>query len=349
MAGQVIDATRGSQPALHCPGQVAAPPPPADTPCSRWDKLLVPVQGFDLVSTPPADAADRALANLAAVAPTHANVETGAACVETRAPMLADPGNDRRFYRFPMGSQWKGTLYMQSGLQALAKLGKGSMQNMLTQYRDLARHRPDSDAALIAAVSFRESGINAWVAGNKRIDTYSGGGLDFLGKNLGLMKSKYLPPGYGGSWEQGYDGRNESGMEAGAAYLPQHDLPVAYGAWLLFAKDTFEAAARKYGFTQDELDHMSTDARRAWVATFFAAGGGVEHSQPHGNNAMQIGGVTVLTHLKEIMAENKAKGLPDRGLDDILTDRELYKYTNVRLAMAVVGNAALIEKSMGLR
>jgi hypothetical protein len=312
--------------------------------CGRWSALLSSLQTFDLIAQSPSDAADFAIANLATVPPTHDNLETAAACTESRMPVLADPHYAQKFYRFKDGPLW-----MLSALQYLAKMGKHSFENLFTQYRDLKQFRADSDAALIAAISFRESGTLAWTASDALIDTHLQGGLDFLGANLGMVRAHYLPPGYGAHWDTGRHAPNESGQMSWAAKIPQHDLPVAYGAWILYSKDQFEKIAKKYGFSQCDLDAMSIDARRAWTALFFAAAGGFEYDKPHDNNAASIGGTTVLTHLIAILADKKAHGEDSYGLEEILSNPSLYIYTDVRLSMAVVANAAILEMQLGLQ
>jgi hypothetical protein len=324
-----------------------APTRPSDSVrvyCGRWSTLLEPLSTIDLTNADPDSAAETAIANLVAVSPTRDALETAGNCVESRIPLLADAHYTQKFYRFKGGPLW-----MVSGLTYLANMGKRSFSNLFRQYRDLKAFRPDSDAALIAAISFRESGTLAWSASDRLVDTHLQGGLDFLGANLAMVRSRYLPAGYGAHWDTGRHAPNESGEMSWAAKIPQRDLPIAYGAWILYSKDQFEAAAKKYGFGQCDLDAMSVDTRRAWTAIFFAAAGGVEYGNPHPNNAASIGGITVLTHLRSIMEERKARGEEPGGLDEILSNPRLYEYVNVRLSMAVVANASILEMHLGLQ
>lgn len=345
LANQAIDAaSHGPASVAPCPDEAAPMSDSTRAACGRWATQLEPLHAIDLLKSDPAAAAAVAKENLHILAPTNASLEVGAACVQGRIPNLADPRYRQAIYRTPDRS-----LSVSSMLGYFSTLGRSSVQNMLTQYRDLKKFRGDSDAALVAALSFRESGFRAWSASDEKLETYGSGGLDFLGANLGLMRSRYLPPGYGRSWRTSLEDTNESGEKILAAIVPQRDLPVAYGAWLLFSKDSFEKAAKSQGFSQSDLDHMSTDARRAWTAVFFAAPGGVEYGKPHRNSSLLIGGVTILSHLKALIEAKKAKNVQSRGLDDILSSPELYQYVNVRAAVAVAGNAALLERRLGLQ
>jgi len=327
-----------------CPEAILPPlSASAQVHCDRWNMFLDPLQTFALEDANPEVAADQALANLLTLPPTRDNLEMAGACLEARMPVLADSHYTQHFYRFK-----NGPLCMRTGLDFISKMGRRSLINMFSQYRDLKQFRADSDSALIAAISFRESGVLSWVSSNRVLDTHLQGGLDFLGAYLPTIRARYLPPGYGARWDRGRHAPNESGQMSWAATLPQHDLPIAYGAWILFSKDHFEETAKKHGFSQCDLDALSVDARRFWTALFFAAPGGVEYGKPHGNTAAEIGGVTVLTHLQAILADRKAHGLEDQGLEEILSNSKLYEYTNVRLAFAVTANAAILEEHLGI-
>jgi hypothetical protein len=327
VVSMLIGATRA--PTRRAPASEPAP-------CAEQEKALGGIEAVELPAADPSAAADRILANLGSVAPLAGAIDRGAACVETRIPTLADPRFRQKFYRFP-----NGTLWLKSELDYLVKVGKPSVQNLVKTYGDLKAFRADADGALTASVSFRESGALAWTAKDALVNSHSSGGLDFLGMNLGTLHARYLPPGYGDSWTPGENCVNEAHDNCQGAMLPQRDLPAAYGAWLLMSKDAYESSALKYGFTRAELDGLSIDARRVWIALYFGVSGGYEYAP--GRHGFP-GAVTVLTHLKSLIADGKAA-----SLEDILTSSELYAYTQVRLATAVAGNAAIFERLTGLR
>lgn len=293
--------------------------------------MLQPVQAVDPTAVDASAATDAVKSNLAAVPPTRATVEAGAACVESRIPNLTDSHHAKEFYRMEGNHLWA-----ESELQYMARLDRGSVQNLLQKASELKKLRPDADPALAWATSFREAGSCSWQASERLVESARMGGLFCSGglNNLGSLPSKYLPPGYRGKWQnEGY-----------GASLPQKDLSIAYGAWLLFSKDEFEKSALKFGFTQRQLDSLSSDARRAWTSVFFAVTGGYHYGARHSDFFDVPGGDTVLTHLQALIAAHKAS-----GLEDILRSPELDSYKIVRLSLAVTANASLLERQMGVR
>lgn len=133
------------------------------------------------------------------------------------------------------------------------------------------------DPALLLAVTMREH-PSAWTAGRgeARVETFSEGGLDYLGDHLDSILRRVPREARTGSWEVGPAIRSgETDELVHPAVIPAADQLVAYAAELERAEATFETLVREvYGADADRaLASLSTDERRAWVQFTFGRPG----------------------------------------------------------------------------
>lgn len=133
------------------------------------------------------------------------------------------------------------------------------------------------DPALLLAVTMREH-PSAWTAGRgeDRVETFSEGGLDYLGDHLDAILRRVPREARTGRWEVGPAFESgETGERVHPAVIPAADQLVAYAAELERAEATFETLVTEvYGTDAPEaLDSLSPDERRAWVQFTFGRPG----------------------------------------------------------------------------
>ncbi|MCK6552600.1 hypothetical protein L6R52_42630, partial [Myxococcota bacterium] len=131
------------------------------------------------------------------------------------------------------------------------------------------------DPALALAVTMREH-PSSWTASTGRVETFSEGGLDYMGDHLGDLTRRVPPEAMTGAWRRGpaiISG--ETGEEVHPASIPAADQLVAYAAELERAEERFETLVREvYGDRADEaLASLSPDERRAWTQFTFGRPG----------------------------------------------------------------------------
>ena len=213
---------------------------------------------------------------------------------------------------------------------------------VLKKLGELQRFAPESDPALALVIAERESGALGFKKGDKIVDTFKSGGMDFLGDILPHMRAS-IPPTYRDQWKSAEQPRtNVAGNSGRPGLIPQKDLILAYGSFIHHRYLNFRRAAIKLGIKKETLNTLSPEAIKAWQAIFFASDAGLECipmgarkcKLPHGG----FGGMTALTYLVK----------NGHSLENILTNSELAKYARARMAVDAAHRAIAVEKIIGI-
>ena len=217
--------------------------------------------------------------------------------------------------------------------------------NLYQQITDLKKFDKESDLGLILAIAYRESSTASLSSSPEQTSSYMGGGLDNIGNYINDIKNNYLPPGYGDKW-QPYEKsqENEGGFLIRPAMLPKKELIMAYGAWLNRTRDKFYETAKEFGFSKKDVDKLTPEARRFWMALHFAGPGGLPYNkfEARGRPARLLGARTILSQMKQRIEKGKANSLND--ISFLATDYKNFKRINIALATAL--NATIMSDQL---
>jgi len=199
------------------------------------------------------------------------------------------------------------------------------------------------DPSLVVAVAMREGGARVVSTSRSRIHTYYSGGLDFLGEAL-ARGGLELPPGYGARWTPeriDENSVNEHGRPRRAALIPRNEAIVAYGVVLRERRRIFERHAREIFGAEAEhlLASLSVAGLRAWTQISFGGPYGARF-RPGRSYGRSFGVRTALGMLRHEMERGRAA-----GLDDVLNNPALRRYTRVRRAIVTAAEAELLDHS----
>lgn len=203
------------------------------------------------------------------------------------------------------------------------------------------------DPALVVAVAFRESQMNALTTSGARVDTYDAGGGDDWGREAVLPGLRDLAVcGAGNGWTSAPARVNpENDREIVPALIPRRDLIIAYDAALRLAAGRLQTVLiGDIEPGQDTVPHSlpdSEEAVRILTLVAFAGSGGFPYREsmrddPPGRG---FGIITLVTWIRSRI---------DRGLNSsfeaALRDPAVRRYTRVRAAIAAEGVARMLDR-----
>lgn len=229
-------------------------------------------------------------------------------------------------------------------INALAVRSKwGATQHYFKEMQDLNAHNKQTDIAHVMTIAHRESSTGVISASKELMNSYGQGGLDNVGNHYKGLKEKYLPAGYGTSWKIAKDEHpNEGGFIGRPADIPRREMAVAYGSYLEKNFDSFREKAKKYGFTDNDIDNLTPEAKRFWSAIYFAGSGGREWNKSNPPPARFFGGITCLTLFKQ-----KIEAGEIQSLNDLSALKDVIGYHRTQIAVATAANSTLLNDVMG--
>jgi hypothetical protein len=232
-------------------------------------------------------------------------------------------------------------------INALDARKKWGTPHYIKTLKDLNKHDSSTDVGLVMALAHRESSTSVISGSNELKNSYSSGGLDYIGSHHKELVDKYLPKGYGEGWviatsktgneASKYD--NNGNIINGGGYqadIPQKEMVMAYGAYVKKVETDMFAKMKAKGITQDQIDSLSPEARRFWTLLSFAGPGGGKFNKSM--SAGSLGFETAFGFFQEKMNSGSAK-----SLNDLAQLKEMKGFHRIRIALATAANATYIS------
>lgn len=144
------------------------------------------------------------------------------------------------------------------------------------QIRNLRKTKHGIDEAFTLVIAWREGGHSAYGSSSIEADSYDLGGLDHFHKERQTILRRYLPKDFPKNLKTGrlYDKQStERKSKVYPAKIPKNRMIEAYGARLNWTKLGFKVSIKKTLKINIDLDSLELDAKRAWIAAYFATPG----------------------------------------------------------------------------
>lgn len=291
----------------------------------------------------------------------------------TRAVELNDKRADQKAYAECLAKNFPDEINLKDEVQAgMYWWGAGGTRPKMAEYvnaldarkgwgtppyvktlKDLNKHDPTTDVGLVMALAHRESSTSV-ISGSKKLkNSYSSGGLDYIGSHHEELTKKYLPQGYGKNWviatektgneASKYDsyGNLIGGGGGYRADIPEKEMVMAYGAYVKKVETDMFAKMRAKGISQKEIDNLTPEARRFWTLLAFAGPGGSKFSKAM--DAGSLGFDTAFDYFQDKMKSGSVKSLNE--LDQL---KEMKGFHRIRIALATAANATYVSDVFGL-
>ncbi|MEM9862466.1 MAG: peptidoglycan-binding domain-containing protein [Myxococcota bacterium] len=168
------------------------------------------------------------------------------------------------------GFPGQGSVYLRRGPRAFFTLRAVERNARATERNFRRASRVFDDPGLLMAVLSREHPSGLWAASARPVDTWSFGGLDHLGSQLGRIRN--VPRRRWEALAERQETENGVTRDVRPARIPARDQILAYAGVLQLAERRFESHVRDvFGERADAmLEQMSSSARRTWIAYTFA-------------------------------------------------------------------------------
>lgn len=152
----------------------------------------------------------------------------------------------------------------------------GTAKAVAKQIRNIRKTTHGIDEALTLVVAWREAGENAYGNSSEKKDSYYVGGLDHFHQEMQTILRTYLPEDFPKNLPKGELWGKSSTERISKVYpamIPINRMIEAYGARLNWSKLGFKVSIKKTLKIDTNLDSLELDAKRAWIAAYFATPG----------------------------------------------------------------------------